>query len=391
MRPIVSKITSSIAFLLLSSVAVLAADGADSGGGSWFPYIIIAALLFGAAFFLWKKSSKPAADTNQYDYNNRLQGMTVTYNEEGLDLDKELEIFRKAKRSAAKASGKKGGASRKQAPAAADAETGAERADFDLSTRVFQEKMRRMQFAQLPVNSFIQLTDARDFANLPISSDEGLLSAIEQAQDEYEEDDAVRELAVKILARFRNRNSVEALSQIALYDLSSNLRSKAVNILTEFDHESVFETILLACADPTREVRAAAARGLFRLSFDRAEAWKRIIGTKDKFRMSHAARAAIESGIAAKAIDRLLHDDMKIAYEGFVLTALLIKAGEAEILYNMLVDSPEERVKLALLHVFSVVNDEESIEMLRKITLPHATEAVHEKLREIAESVAVPA
>ncbi|MEO6051318.1 MAG: hypothetical protein ABIP78_08305 [Pyrinomonadaceae bacterium] len=74
------------------------------------------------------------------------------------------------------------------------------------------------------------------------------------------------------MTAFRTRNSVEALSQIALYDLSSNLRSKAVATLTDFDHESVFEAILLACADPTREVRAASARGVFRLNFDRADA-----------------------------------------------------------------------------------------------------------------------
>lgn len=69
-------------------------------------------------------------------------------------------------------------------------------------------------------------------------------------------------------------------------DLSSNLASKAVATLTDFDHESVFEAILLACADPTREVRAAAARGLFRLNFDRADAWKRIIESNDEFRIA---------------------------------------------------------------------------------------------------------
>ena len=91
---------------------------------------------------------------------------------------------------------------------------------------------------------------------------------------------------------------------------------------------------MLACADPTREVRAAAARGLFRLSFDRADAWKRIIDTKDDFRMSHAARAATESGIVAKSFDRLLHDEMKIAYEAFALVGLLIKAGETDQIFE---------------------------------------------------------
>jgi len=57
-----------------------------------------------------------------------------------------------------------------------------------------------------------------------------LLNAIEQANDEYEDDESVRDLAVRILMAFRTRNSVEALAQIALYDLSSNLRQSGFDI-----------------------------------------------------------------------------------------------------------------------------------------------------------------
>ena len=39
--------------------------------------------------------------------------------------------------------------------------------------------------------------------------------------------------------------------------------------------------------------------------------------TYDEFRMSHAARAAVESGIVVKSFERLVHDDLKIAYEAF--------------------------------------------------------------------------
>ncbi len=74
-----------------------------------------------------------------------------------------------------------------------------------------------------------------------------------------------------------------------MYDISSNLRSKAVSVLADFDHESVFETVLLCCADPTREVRAAAARALFNLSFERSDSWARIAQCDDEFRMVQAA------------------------------------------------------------------------------------------------------
>ena len=193
------------------------------------------------------------------------------------------------------------------------------------------------------------------------------MSAIEQTQDEYEEDEAVRELAVRILARFKTRNSVESLAQVALYDLSSNLRSKAVSVLADFDHESVFETMLLCCADPTREVRAAAARGLFRLSFDRADAWTRIAETNEEFRMRQGARAAMEAELVLRSLDRLVHQDHKIAYEAFTLLALMIKTGETDELFDAVETHRDENVKLAFLRVIEVVGDDRVIPRLEKM------------------------
>ncbi|NNE67478.1 MAG: HEAT repeat domain-containing protein, partial [Pyrinomonadaceae bacterium] len=131
-----------------------------------------------------------------------------------------------------------------------------------------KKKLQQIQFDKLPVNRFDGLNEPKYFDALPISNDDALMSAIEQTHCEDEEDPEIREVSIRILARFRTRNSIEALEQVAKYDISSSLRSKAVAILAEFDHQSVFETILLCGADPTREVRAAAARALFQLSFD---------------------------------------------------------------------------------------------------------------------------
>ncbi len=75
--------------------------------------------------------------------------------------------------------------------------------------------------ALLPIFSVTKLDLSRPFDQLPLSSDAALISAIEQTQDEFEEDETVRELAVRILNAFKTRNSVEALSQVALYDLSA--------------------------------------------------------------------------------------------------------------------------------------------------------------------------
>ncbi|MDH3493299.1 MAG: HEAT repeat domain-containing protein, partial [Acidobacteriota bacterium] len=177
-------------------------------------------------------------------------------------------------------------------------------------------------------------------------------------------DPEIRELAVRILARFRTRNSVEALSQVAKYDISSSHRSAAVLVLAEFDHQSVFETILLCCADPTREVRAAAARALFNTSFDRADAWARIATCGDEYRMVQAARAAIESDLVERSIERLIHEDVKHAYEAFALIALLIKAGETMEIFQVLESHADQFVKLALLRVFKIIHDDRAIPML---------------------------
>ena len=330
----------------------------------WFTMAFIVVAGLGLAFYLWRKSRK-GSDHLQPTYANRYRKPNDKgYDTEGVDADKELEWLRKAKKSTSAPKltfgPKAGSGATRRTSSVADIESIPD-------TKEFQEKMRLLQYAQLPINSFGEISQSKEFERLPISDDPSLLNAIEQVNDEDEEDESIRDLAVRILMAFRTRNSVEALSQIAMYDLSSNLRSKAVSVLTDFDHDSVFEAILLACADPTREVRAAAARGLFRLNFDRADAWKRIIETRDEFRIRQAVRAATEAGILAKAFERLVHEDLKISYEAFVLVALVIKSGEMDEIFDAIRRHKDERVKFALLHVLRAVRDERSLDGLNDL------------------------
>lgn len=335
----------------------------------YYTVAFITIVCIAAAVYLWRKSKK-GAEQPQYNYGSRYKDYysNESYDMEGVDAEKELEWLRKAKKSTAKPAKMTYGLKPTAKKGAAAARThSVDGDDINLDTRVFQEKMKKLQYAQLPINSFSSLSPSKEYEPLPISNDQSLINAIDQANEEYEEDEAVRDLAVRILTAFRTRNSVEALSQIALYDLSSNLRSKAVSTLTDFDHESVFEAILLACADPTREVRAAAARGLFRLNFDRADAWKRIIETRDEFRMTTASRAAIEAGIVVKSFDRLVHEDLKVAYEAYVLVALLLRAGETKEIFEALREHKDDRVKYALLHVIKAVKDVRALAGLQDV------------------------
>lgn len=381
-------LTSSASSLVLQATAQTPnVEPTSPESSAWWYAGVVAITIVGiaVAVFFWMKSKASNAQP-RFDYETRYRNNynNGNYDTQGGDAAREL---RKAKKGDSKAMSNP---VRKNAVPAGKAPISSE---LNFDTKIFQEKMRKLQYAQLPINGFDNLSPAKLYEPLPLSNDPALINAIEQANEEYEEDEAVRDLAVRILAAFRTRNSVETLAQIALYDLSSNLRSKAVSILTDFDHESVFETILLACADPTREVRAAAARGLFRLNFDRADAWKRIIETNDIFRMSHAVRAATEAGIVMKSFERLIHDDLKVAYEAFALVRLVIYTGETEELFNAIRLHKDERVRFAILHVLKTHQDGRTLGELQRLQHdPSLPTDVAERVRETVASFAgVPA
>ncbi|HXG84015.1 MAG TPA: HEAT repeat domain-containing protein [Pyrinomonadaceae bacterium] len=317
-----------------------------------------------------KKEAKAAAGkkgkTAKFDNNE---------NEiDALDANKELEWLRKNHNLITKNGGNSTIKVKNNSPAG-------KAANAPVAEKAGEEK-------PLPVFSFERLELARPFSPLPISNDEALISAIEQTYDEFEEDEEVRDIALRILTAFRTRNSVEALSQIALYDLSSTLRSKAVTILSEFNHESVFEPILQATADPTREVRAAAARALSKLTIDRSDAWTRIFETEEEGRMRQVARAATESGFVEMSFERLVHPDEKYSYEAFTLMALLIKAGETEEIFRTLETHKNMNVRRAILHVIKITKNQKALDglysILEKKTLPlELQEEVDKTIEEI--------
>ncbi|MEZ5347007.1 MAG: HEAT repeat domain-containing protein [Pyrinomonadaceae bacterium] len=316
----------------------------------WYITLFILVLALAAAIgWMYKRKSEAAVisekRTDALDWDD------------SLDAKKELEWFKTISKSPSKKKTSKFPKGLPQTSKVLSKQTAKTPQPSDLELKERRRKMEKIAFEKLPIRGIRELENAPFIEPLPMSDDQGLLSAIEQAQDEYEEDPQVRELALRVLAKFKTQNSIEALSQIAMYDLSSNIRSSAVAALADFDHESVFEAILLACADPTREVRAAAARSLFRLSFSRAEAWTRIAECGDEFRVVQAARAAIESELVDRSINRLVDDDHGHAYEAFALVALLVKAGETKEIFEVIENQSDRKVKLAILHCLKVLKD----------------------------------
>lgn len=365
----------------------------------WYLTLLLLFLALAGAVFWMLKNRKAAAAVNDDGKKNGKSNLKQSksgekWDDNSVDAEKELEWYRRNKRAVGKLKPhNKNFAKNLPQTSKVLKRNSAEHREtdsFEFTAEQFKEKLEKLQYSQLPISKFQILEPAKPFPQLSISNDDALMSAIEQTHDEYEEDEEVRDLAVRILARFKTRNSVESLSQVALYDLSSNLRSKAVSILADFDHESVFETILLCCADPTREVRAAAARGLFRLNFNRADAWTRIAETNDEFRMRQAARAAMEADLVSRSFDRLIHQDEKVAYEAFTLLALMIKADETEEIFNAVQNHREEYVKFAFLQVLQVVNDERILPKLEEMRqMPEMSKEIKEKIDQVIESFAL--
>lgn len=219
----------------------------------------------------------------------------------------------------------------------------------------------------LPVILFNGLAALPQLDPLPLSDDESLLAAIDEANHEIEPDIEIRAMAVKVLVKFRTANAVEILSRLVIDDPSPQIRAKAAAALAEYDHESCFPALVLASADPTREVRAAAAKALFSLSFDRAHCWARLAESQDDPMSVDVAKAAIEGGMAARSFDRLIHKDLRAAYEAFAMMVLLIRTGEIAPIIDAIARGRDLRVKLALLHVVSVEKNNICIEQIKAL------------------------
>ncbi|HEX5708471.1 MAG TPA: HEAT repeat domain-containing protein, partial [Pyrinomonadaceae bacterium] len=132
--------------------------------------------------------------------------------------------------------------------------------------------------------------------------DENFADALERLESN---DVEVRIAAAQSLSRFRAGRSVEALAQMSRRDESAAVRATAVTSLGAIDHESVFAPVLLALADDSREVRAAAARAFSGLEFDRADACSRTVETAGAQTLAAVASACVKSGLAAQSLMRL--------------------------------------------------------------------------------------
>jgi HEAT repeat protein len=224
-----------------------------------------------------------------------------------------------------------------------------------------------------PLTSFEQLpTGDEDDALL------GLLTRLESS------DSAERAQVARELGMHRAERSVSALCAAASHDADAAVRSAAVTALGVIDHESVFAPVLIALADDTREVRAAAARALSGLHFDRAQAYARVEKTADTETLHNFAQACIKTGIAAQGADRLASEDRRQAHEAFSLFSLLTKAGELQPVFDVIENHRDLRAKQAAVRVLNAFATADAVPRLRDVVgMPEMPEDVRTSLLEV--------
>jgi HEAT repeat protein len=196
--------------------------------------------------------------------------------------------------------------------------------------------------------------------------DDSLADALERLDSA---DVEARVAAAQQLAQFQVRRSVEALTSLAANDRDAAVRAAAVTSLGNIGHESVFPSVLISMADEAREVRAAAARALSRLSFDRADAYVRVLETADAETLRHLASACVGAGLAKQALSRLASDDRRQAYEAFSLLSLVARGGQSDLILGVVGDHRDLNMRLAAARLLGLMGDAELDTRLRRIAL----------------------
>ncbi|HVF44711.1 MAG TPA: HEAT repeat domain-containing protein [Pyrinomonadaceae bacterium] len=233
--------------------------------------------------------------------------------------------------------------------------------DSPFDSRTFAEGAGVEEFSR-EISSIVA---AEPYEELPeYVEDEVLASALERAGSEYPES---RVVAAQNLAQFQVRRAVETLSVLARRDSDAAVRSAAVTSLGLINHESVFVHVIAALADEAREVRAAAARAMSRLSFDRADAYGRVIESSDADAMRDVAQAAVKAGLTAQAISRLGTEDRRQAYEAFSLLTLCAKAGEVHPILDTVECHRDIEVRLTCIRLLGLSLTPELGEQLARI------------------------
>ncbi|HKO98336.1 MAG TPA: HEAT repeat domain-containing protein [Pyrinomonadaceae bacterium] len=217
------------------------------------------------------------------------------------------------------------------------------------------------------IQDISHLESSMPIDSLPESSDdEAFLEALVSVDSP---DVEKRAEALKTLVQFRVQSAVDAISRVARHDPEGTIRSLAISSLGSISHESVFATVLIGMADESREVRAAAARSVSRLNFDRADAYVRVMETSDEETLRSVAQACIQAGIVSQNLDRLKNADHRQAYETFALICLLTQAKLNGPVLEAIATHPRMDVRLKAVHLLGCTGHPDVPAQLRQLAV----------------------
>ncbi|HKE60507.1 MAG TPA: HEAT repeat domain-containing protein [Pyrinomonadaceae bacterium] len=218
-----------------------------------------------------------------------------------------------------------------------------------------------------PMANAMQSEPPESTRDLPETTDKDVFVAALAALKSSSQED--RRQAVKTLAEFPLQKSVTTLAEVAQHDADPTIRSAALGSLAAIDHQSVFPALLIGMADESREVRAAAARSLSHLSFDRSAGYVRIVETAAERILGEVADACIRAGIVTQNIDRLANSERNQAPEALALVRLLAKAGKTRPVLDAIENHQSIKVRVAAVHLLNATGNDEVTEALRHLAL----------------------
>ena len=216
--------------------------------------------------------------------------------------------------------------------------------------------------------------------------DETLADALERLSSA---DVEARVAAAQQLSHFSVARSVKALGLMAAGDRDATVRAAAVTSLGHIGHETVFAPVLIAMADEAREVRAAAARALSRLSFDRADAYVRVLETSDDETLRRLTDACVTAGLARQALDRLASDDRRQAYEAFTLLSLVARGGGVGMILEAVESHADVNARIAAARLLALQGEPHATERLRRVASdPRTPERLRAAIGEVVTRTA---
>lgn len=146
-------------------------------------------------------------------------------------------------------------------------------------------------------------------------------------------------------------------------------RANALQQLAGLDENGAFSLITGLFDDSSEEVRNAAARSLYDLSTDRANAFTQALGEAPPQRRRQIITALVASGLVAEAIESLAGESREKTHDAFSLLFLIAQAGEVESLLQTIAMHPNIPVRLSVIKLLTLSNRPDIIPALRSLVV----------------------